>query len=320
MRQLIIGAIYQHPKNDINQFLGLLQSRLNFFSSQHSDVCLLGDFNVNLDPQVRFASTTEYLNTLVSNGMLPLISIYTRVSQTSKTIIDHLFTNITSRYIDSGIYIYELTDHYPIFCVLHSDLKKTSNSSSSFFYYRDFKKTDYTSFFEGNSKSYSNFNINSCLTLSTELNQIFDQFVATFYQLVNKHAPLKKASKKKQKLLAKPWLTKIILISIKRKQQLYKTDYVNGNEVSKYLYKMYANKLTKIIAISKKFYYRDQLTKLINNPRQIWNLINSLLHNRNKHKTFPTKIQLNNECLTDPKLISESFNNHFCQIGKKPSK
>jgi len=142
MRQLIIGAIYRHPKNDINQFLGLFQSRLNFFFSQHYVECLLGDFNVNLDPQNRLASATEYLNTLVSNGMLPLITKYTRVSQNSKIIIDHVITNITSRHIDSEIYIYILTDHYPIFCVIRtgSDLKKISNSASSFFYYRDFKK------------------------------------------------------------------------------------------------------------------------------------------------------------------------------------
>jgi len=93
MRQLIIGAIYRHPKDDTHQFMELLQRRLNFFSSQHYDVCLLGDFNENLDPQNRLASATEYLNTLLaSNGMLPLITKYTRISQNSKLLTIYLPT------------------------------------------------------------------------------------------------------------------------------------------------------------------------------------------------------------------------------------
>ena len=44
----------------------------------------------------------------------------------------------------------------------------------------------------------------------------------------------------------KPWMIKGFPISIKNKQKMSKTHYLNGTKAQKYLYKLYANKLTKI--------------------------------------------------------------------------
>ena len=54
------------------------------------------------------------------------------------------------------------------------------------------------------------------------------------------HAPLTKASRKKRKLINKPWITKGILVSIRRKQKLYINFFKNGIEIEKILYKTYA--------------------------------------------------------------------------------
>ena len=46
--------------------------------------------------------------------------------------------------------------------------------------------------------------------------------------------------------IKKSWITKGLLISIKRKQKMHKTLYINGSSVAKQCYKMYCNELTKI--------------------------------------------------------------------------
>jgi len=64
-------------------------------------------------------------------------------------------------------------------------------------------------------------------------------------------------------------------------------------------------------------YYQNQFSEVSNSPGEIWNLINSMLYNKNVYKTSPNKIENANNTIQDPKQIDEQFNTHFCQIGKK---
>ena len=59
------------------------------------------------------------------------------------------------------------------------------------------------------------------LEKNDSVNEQFDKFCVTFNSVVKKIAPLRKASRKEKRLHAKPWLTKGLLKSIKRKHALF---------------------------------------------------------------------------------------------------
>ena len=84
------------------------------------------------------------------------------------------------------------------------------------------------------------------VTSSNELNEIFTDFVALVHFCISKHAPLIPASRKKWKLIQKPWITKRILVSDRHKHKLYTSHYLYGSESQKRSYETYANKLTNI--------------------------------------------------------------------------
>ena len=88
---------------------------------------------------------------------------------------------------------------------------------------------------------------------STNFDAIFEEFYHIIKTIANTHALLKLLSRKQKRLNLKSWITKGILISIKRKKKLYWSDYVNGNEVAKSLYQIYANKLKQIIRFEKSY-------------------------------------------------------------------
>ena len=67
-------------------------------------------------------------------------------------------------------------------------------------------------------------------------NEIFNMFVDQIWQVVNKHAPLKKISRKHKRLQKKPWLTTELLSSINMKRKLHKTHFLIGNPVQKIFY------------------------------------------------------------------------------------
>ena len=86
----------------------------------------------------------------------------------------------------------------------------------------------------------------------SNINDIFDSFYFLLTSTIIAHAPLKKLTDKQKRLKNKPWITKGLLISIKRKQKMHKTHYLNGSSVAKQCYKMYCNVLTKIKNLAKK--------------------------------------------------------------------
>ena len=86
---------------------------------------------------------------------------------------------------------------------------------------------------------------------------------------MNKHAPLKFASRKQKPLLQKPWITKDIFDAIHRKQKMYKTHFKSGDPHKIAKYKKYANKVNHLKEISKMNYFCDEITKNKSNPKKM---------------------------------------------------
>ena len=92
---------------------------------------------------------------------------------------------------------------------------------------------------------------------------LFDEFVSLIQKVIDNHAPFRQRSPKEKKLGSKPWITKGIYNSIRRKNRMHKSHYAMGDNRMKQEYKSFANKLTKIKTIAKKKYYAEQL-KMMN--------------------------------------------------------
>ena len=127
---------------------------------------------------------------------------------------------------------------------------------------------------------------------------------------------MRKLTRKQQKLINKPWISRGILKSIKTKQKLYLTHFVNGNLEQKQLYKKYANKLTKVKFAAKKLYYQDKLVTSKNNTAEVWRIVKSLLSSSRSDANLPQKLRHNNTFTANPTLIANNFNDYFSDIGK----
>ena len=74
-------------------------------------------------------SANLYINSILSHGAIPLITKPTRISNNSSTIIDHIITNDLKHELQSFIVKSDLTDHYPIFCVIN---KNSTNNKKKY--------------------------------------------------------------------------------------------------------------------------------------------------------------------------------------------
>ena len=84
----------------------------------------MGDFNINILNSQSHQPTNEFINLMLSNSMYPLISKPTRITSSTATLIDNIFTNNLELHVSrsSGILYTDLSDHLPIFQVTHLKL------------------------------------------------------------------------------------------------------------------------------------------------------------------------------------------------------
>ena len=112
-KNAIIGVVYRPPGADLSLVNNKLKEITNKLRAY--EVYIMGDFNVDLIKSNSHRQSTEFLEGFYSESMYPLISLPTRITDTSATLIDNIFTNNVIDQIKSGLLTTRISDHLPIF-------------------------------------------------------------------------------------------------------------------------------------------------------------------------------------------------------------
>ena len=126
-----VGCIYRAPNTDIPDFIDELEVILNFTKNQKMYIC--GDFNIDLLKCGNHQNSDDFVNKLFSYGFFPLINTPTRVTGSTATLIDNIYTNEMSVNIEPGILINDISDHLPILCMVDYIFPKKNNTKKSTF-------------------------------------------------------------------------------------------------------------------------------------------------------------------------------------------
>ena len=147
---------------------------------------LLGDFNIDL---LEFNKNVvgRYIDTLTSLNFFLTISLPTRITDTTTTVIDNIFVSPHENTYESGNLLTGISDHLARFIIpVGSGTIGQQNTMST---YRDWKALDPKKL----SESFNKINWNE--TLSLEKNNpdfSFHRFFDKLTILIDSHVPLKK--------------------------------------------------------------------------------------------------------------------------------
>ena len=93
-----------------------------------SKVCyLIGDYNIDLLNIESHGPTSDYNDTMYSNGFIPLISRPTTITNSSASHTGNTFTNQFSSQLGESlqdILLTEFSDHYPVFYIAKNGEQK----------------------------------------------------------------------------------------------------------------------------------------------------------------------------------------------------
>ena len=312
---ITIATIYRHPGESVDKFIEDFSICLDKLTSAKRTFYILGDINININENDSSTPTKKYINTINSNGAHSIITKPTRVTASSATLIDHIITNDIAHTVVPSVLLSDLSDHYPVSCTIKQFKTFNKSLNNNVRYYRERKNFCPETFCNEMKSSLSQLKSDSLPLHGENFNATFDSFVETVSRIINKHAPIKRLSRKQKTLAKKPWITNGILTSIRKKNALFRPMFINGSEAEKKYFKRYSNKLTKLKMFSKQMYFHKELKKYEHNPRKTWQIIRSTLPNKSC-SGFPNSIRKNNTTTIDnPTTITNEFNDYFCSIG-----
>ena len=107
--------MYKHLRYNLTDSIAYMDKCLHILVKENKEVYISGDFNTNLLRLENNTSHQEFYNLMISFGFLPQILDPTRVTESSVTIIDNIYTNCHEYNHYSGNILISISDHFSQF-------------------------------------------------------------------------------------------------------------------------------------------------------------------------------------------------------------
>ena len=238
---------------------------------------LIGDHNINILDYGNHSATDEFVDMLYSHAFLSLINRPTRITQTSATIINNIFTNnIDERECgQNGILVTDISDHFPIFHIGHNT--QVIESDETYIISRNDSNVNKLSF----QQALSEIDLSEIYMIS-DAQPAFTWFYSRFTKLFDKHFPKRKI--KYRYNTRKPWLTPALKESIRTKNKLYRKFMKIGSSHYECKYRRYRNKLNSLLKHAERPHFADLLESNKSNLKKTWNIIEDIINKKNPRK------------------------------------
>lgn len=300
-----MASLYRSPSYPPEIFLNFLEASLESINNESKVALLGGDFNIDLIKYGLIEHCSEFFNTILSNGFFPCISLPTRISSTSSTLIDNFLCNDLSLISPCTVLIDDISDHFPILIPINAhtslDNEKQQRPASKCFDYR--KSTELIQSLSSKLHSFRS------ITDAEEAGSILCSVLKT--EILR----FSVANPQRNNTPIKPYISYSILQSINKKNELYKKFLRNRSQEDERIYKRYRNCLISVIRTAKINYYKRKLEENISDPRKMWDTLLELTRKNKKKDDIPHHFECNGSVIDSKEVIAEKFNEYFSTIA-----
>lgn len=300
-----ILSSYRPPNGDSDKFYKCLETIIAKVDNEGKELFILGDLNTNL-LSVETNKTKRLFKGLAELYQLTqLINEPTRITESSKSLIDIILTNMPNRIVCSGVLPLGISDHCLVFAVRKIAIQCTKKhkvvESRNFknFQAESFR-TDLSSMPWDNIKTFDN------------PNDMWQNWKDMFLTVIDKHAPLKKRRIRNKK---SPWLNSEIKRQMIARDKLKALAIKTNSSQNWADYKNAKNRLNNAIKTTKSKYYLNRFKDLSGQPKEIWKTINEVMSRNDKAEHNIHTITHKSSTFTNEAKIAELFNEHFTEIG-----
>lgn len=305
-KPVIVGCCYRPPQGNPENFNIKICEILENLNVTDNYIYLHGDFNFNLFNINSSPSVNIFYNNLQSYCLYPLIDKPTRVTATSSTLIDNIFTNNISCEHRSNIVLTDISDHFPLMISVKNSHKPAH------------EKAEFIRIFSARNINYFKNQCDGTIfnnVLQNDNPQIAYKILHSLLtNAFNQAFPLVKKSKPYLNRL--PWLNNELKQCIKIKNNLYISSKKDPTNEKTSLYKSYKCTLNRKIRLAKRQYYIKQLNDASKKIKDYWKTIKEII-GKPQIDSYPDHFLINNTEIYENQIISDAFNNYFANVGCK---
>ncbi len=314
---IVLGNVYRPPKcsrAELDEFLEEFNNILSVHQYNGRNVYIAGDFNLDMISVNEVPFIADYIDTILSAGYIPTITLPTRLSNKS-TLIDNILTNNMGD-ISASVLCDNISDHQAVVVLTPESIPHTRIKYITIRTNDEQSKLEFRASFQ-NKDVYNKLNKN----LNSDPNNNYEILENAMLETTQQCLPVRVVKFNKRKHKLSPWITFGIIRSINQRNKLYKklkqtnTDHTNYGD-NRITFNRYRNLLRKLINNAKKTYYNKIFDRYRNNLKKTWSVISETL-NRTKNVIIPDKMDISGHECSDKRTIVEQFNKFFVTTNEK---
>lgn len=304
VKPFLLNFVYRPPSSKA-AWVHLFELQLDQIDSIGLETHILGDFNLDtfLDCNEWKFHSTQWSDLVSNHGLKQLIKSPTRITKTSSTLIDHIYTNRAELISEVLVPCYSISDHFPIAFTRSTQENVLKRGHHKVIRYRCFKNFDKMLFCHDLAAS----DLWVIDTIS-EPNQSLQTFYDILNAILNKHAPVKLKRVKHE--TKPPWITDEVLAAIKMRDYLHKNKRFDD-------YKKMRNTVSHMIKEKRRQYISDAIESN-KSTTILWKQLKYLAGTEKgylKSSPIPKSLMIGDTCLTDKPSIINELNRHFVNIS-----
>lgn len=304
---------YKQPRVDSKLFT----RELECFLENKTKYIMIGDSNINLLKNNTI--TKSFIDVLLANACVLLNCVdlkhNTREAdrtlangqiRKSKTVIDHIFTDITKFSFAMSLNGTSISDHKTILVGFNDENNNTHTQQN---------KATTVTYMSINERIYGNELISSDAQL--EGATTLDELVGKLDIIRTKSIEKKECKEKSNN--RKPWITTELLDLIKERERYYKLKKKTpSNTYIKNTYNLICRKTKMLRAKLRMNFNSNKINAAMSNPKKMWSTINEILYNKNKiTDPIGSMLKFDGTVTSNKMEIADILNYYFCNIGKE---
>jgi hypothetical protein len=245
---------------------------------------------------------------------VPTITKPTRITHTSATLIDNIYVRHQSMDLYSGIIPFNISDHFPVFCLIGQTKKSPAKRQPLMFTHRtiddnaiarirgELIETDWSYLYD------------------IDINEGYSDFTDKLNSLISKHAPTKEVFIAAKFVIREEWMSKGLIKSSLTLTKLYKKCMKKSKTDASYVkYLHYRNAYNKLKRFAKQNFYEKRFNMFKYDIRRTWKVLNSLIGKTHDKSSIQEVFNHDNQELTDPNIIASEFCDYFAKVGPRLS-
>ena len=305
-KPILIGILYRPP--DQSKFLDNLSTSISQTCSfNEQEVYILGDLNINLINSQKHTPNgiKRYKEFCSLHGIEQLLTLPTRITNNSSSLLDHILTNSADRISQFGIVNVGLSDHQLIYCTrkitrtrlnTHKYVKMRSlKYYSEDLYVKKLKELDFP--------DYSNFK---------DINEAYSDFTGKVASVIDEIAPIKEVRVKSN---SQDWFDAEINEEIERRDKLLTKFKKSRSHSDNENYKKSRNKVQRMIKDKKKNFVIGKLNDNIGKPKELWKSLKSLRLPSKANSAATICLEKDGILSFDPKTNAEIFKDFYSNLA-----